>query len=57
MPVKRIVLDQLPEENEEKNARSNKIIFGLIFGILVLFAGNVVYESVSDVQNMFEISE
>jgi hypothetical protein len=56
MPAKRIVMDKL-EENGEKDMRSHKVIFGLIIGILVLFAGNVVYETVSDVQNKFDVSE
>jgi hypothetical protein len=43
MPVKRIELNQLPEEIEERNMKSNKVIFGLIIGILVLFSVNVVY--------------
>jgi hypothetical protein len=57
MPIKKITIDQFPEENEDKATKSQKILFGLIIGILVLFACNVVYETVTDVQAKFEVSE
>jgi hypothetical protein len=44
MPVKKIALDQLQlHEESESGLKSNKVVFGLIIGILILFAINVVY--------------
>jgi hypothetical protein len=62
MPVKKLsehlqTTSQMQLENPQQNGHPTKVIFGLIITILVLFVVNVGYETITDVQNKFVITE
>ena len=56
MPIKKIATNDTSAV-EKSGASSTKMIFGIIITILVLFAGNVLYETVTDVHQKFAVTE
>lgn len=57
MPIKKITIGENSAIDNKPGASSAKIIFVIVVAILVLFAGNVLYETVTDVHQRFAVTE
>lgn len=57
MPTKKITIAENSVSENKNQAFSSRFIFGAVIAILVLFAGNVLYETATDVHQKFAVTE